>query len=210
MALHSIGIIGAGWLGGSVGRAIAAAGHDVLFASRHPERIKHLTEDLPSSRVGTLVAAAGQDIVLLSTPFDALEGVAAQYGDALTGKILIDATNPPGRSAAGREGERIGVAQLVRDMFPDTRLVRCFSAVDATCIEEGHGYGEAGPLGVPLASDDAEALATVCALVRDADCVPVPTGPLETARLFQRGAAAFRANTNAARLRDLMGLAQAA
>ena len=32
-----IGVIGAGWLGGTVGRQWVKAGHKVLFSSRHPE-----------------------------------------------------------------------------------------------------------------------------------------------------------------------------
>ena len=32
-----IGVIGAGSLGGTVGRLLVQAGHEVLFSSRHPE-----------------------------------------------------------------------------------------------------------------------------------------------------------------------------
>ncbi len=206
----TVGIIGAGWLGGSVGRALAKAGHRVIFASRHPSRIQHLPEGLPTASVGTLDAAARCNIVLLSTPFDALREIAASHGKTLAGRIVIDATNPADDTAAGREAAHTGAAELTRRLFPDARLVRCFSAVDATCIEQGHGYGETRPLGVPLASDDAGALMTVSQLVRDVRCVPVSTGPLETARLFQRGAPAFRANTHAAALRRKLGLRIAA
>lgn len=207
MIRYGIGIIGAGWLGGSVGRSLAAAGHQVVMAARHRERVDRQAQGLPNIQVGSLAAAAVQDIILLATPFDALSDIAGRFGAGLGGKIVIDATNPPGDSEAGHLGRRIGVASLVHHMFPKTRLVRCFSAVDATCIEQGHGYDDPRPLGIPLASDDGEALTIACTLVRDMGCVPVPTGALDSARLFQRGTPAFRANTNADRLRDLMGLA---
>jgi predicted dinucleotide-binding enzyme len=34
----NIGIIGAGWLGGTVGKVWLKAGHDLLFSSRHLEK----------------------------------------------------------------------------------------------------------------------------------------------------------------------------
>ena len=35
-----IGILGAGMIGGTVGRLWAEAGHDVTFGVRHPERLR--------------------------------------------------------------------------------------------------------------------------------------------------------------------------
>lgn len=203
----TIGIIGAGWLGGSVGRALAAAGYAVVFSSRHPERLERDVAGLPSARTGSVEEAASCAVALLATPHDALEGYGARFAFRFAGSIVLDATNPSGSSPQGCEGTRIGVAALTRSYFPAARLACHFSAVDATCIEQGHGYSETAPLGVPLASDDLQAVALAEDLVRATGCVPVATGGLATARLFQRGQPGFRANTDADRLRSLMGLA---
>lgn len=119
---------------------------------------------------------------------------------------MIDATNPGGSTPEGREADRIGVAALTQSYFPEARLVRSFCAVDASCVEAGHGYGDSEPLAVPLAGDDKDAVDLVPGLVRDTGCVPVITGDADSARVFQRNHPGFRANTYERRLRQVMGL----
>jgi predicted dinucleotide-binding enzyme len=128
----------------------------------------------------------------------------------MRGKIDLDACNPyaPDPVDFRRDIENEGVALAAARLLPETRLVRAFSAVDATPVEaSGQRGGE--KLGVPLASDDAEALEIAAHLVRDANCVPVPVGGLEQARSFQRGGPGFRANTDATALPRLTGLCSA-
>ena len=98
-----------------------------------------------------------------------------------------------------------GVAQTSAKYLPGTRLVRAFSAVDATAIEAS-AQRQSGKLGVPLAGDDAKAVEVAAQLVRDAGCEPVIVGDLASAVSFQRGGPGFRANTNAPELRRLFGL----
>ncbi|MNL60939.1 hypothetical protein D3C87_1847970 [compost metagenome] len=83
--------------------------------------------------------------------------------------------------------------------------MRAFSATDATSISAS-SRREGEKLGVPIASNDAQALKVAAQLVRDAGSEPVITGDLPTARTFQRGGAGFRANTDAAALRKLLSL----
>ncbi|MFP2958464.1 NAD(P)-binding domain-containing protein [Myxococcus sp. 1LA] len=61
-----IGVIGAGWLGGTVGRLWVKAGHEVLFSSRHPEELVSMAQELgPRASVGTPRQAAEFGTVLL-------------------------------------------------------------------------------------------------------------------------------------------------
>ncbi len=49
-----IGIVGAGNIGGTLGRLWLKAGYEVFFSSRHPEELKALIEELgPKARAGT-------------------------------------------------------------------------------------------------------------------------------------------------------------
>ena len=98
-----------------------------------------------------------------------------------------------------------GVALTSAKYLPGTRLVRAFSAVDATAVEAS-ARRDHGKLGVPLAGNDAEAVEVAAQLVRDAGCEPVVVGTLAAARGFQRGGPGFRANTTAPELRRLLGL----
>lgn len=204
-----IGVIGAGWLGGTVGRLWVKAGHEVLFSSRHPEELVAMTRGLGArATAGTSRQAAEFGTVLLfAVPYDALPGLGRELKDAIRGKITLDACNPsPGSaSALGREAEANGVAVTSAKLLPGTRLVRAFSAVDATAVEASASRAS-GKLGVPIAGDDREAVQIAERLVRDAGCEPVVVGDLAAARGFQRGGPGFRANTTAPELRRLLGL----
>ena len=208
-----IGIIGAGWLGGTVGRLWVKAGHEVMFSSRHPETFVALVQEFGQCAcAGTAAeAAAFGEIVLIAVPYSALPLLGRDHHDALAGKIILDACNPyaPDPAAFRREIETAGVAESSAKYLPGTRLVRAFSAVDATAVEAS-AAGQGAKLGVPLASDDAEAMQIAEQLVRDAGCEPVVVGDLAAARRFQRGGRGFRANTNAAELRRKLGLTKAA
>ncbi len=204
-----IGIIGAGWLGGTVGEAWVAAGHDVMFSARDLAKQEQRAKRLgPHAFAGTVQEAASfGDVALIAVPYSTLPKLAETLCVALKGKLLIDACNPyiPDPEAFRRDIEAEGVAQATARMFPSSRVVRAFSAVDATDIEAS-AAGRGAKLGVPVASDDPAALADVEALVRDAGCEPVKVGDLAAARKFQRGGPGFRANTNATDLRDRLGL----
>ncbi len=206
-----IGVIGAGSLGGTVGRLWVKAGHQVLFASRHPEELASFTAELGSgAKAGTSREAAEFGSVLLfAVPYEALPQLGRELQSALRGKVVLDACNPAGgsSSALAREAEANGVGPTSARYLPGTRLVRAFSAVDATAIAASAGRKDK-KLGVPLAADDAVALQIATRLVRDVGCEPVVTGDLRSARSFQRGGPGFRANTAAPELRRLLGVAE--
>jgi len=92
-----IAIIGAGNLGGALGKAWAKAGHAILFGVRDPAGGKTRP---PLAEIGGAAsslfvpdAVRSGDVVVLATPWAAVPEVIAAMGD-LRGKILIDATNP--------------------------------------------------------------------------------------------------------------------
>ena len=125
----------------------------------------------------------------------------------LRGKIVLDACNPSSGSgsALARDAQANGVGQTSAKYLPGTRLVRAFSAVDATAVAASAGR-QSGKLGVPLAGDDAQAVRAAAQLVRDAGCEPVVVGNLAAATRFQRGGPGFRASTTAPELRRLLGV----
>lgn len=204
-----IGVIGAGWLGGTVGAVLSKAGHEVFFSARRPDKLAAMVRELgPNASAGAPAeAAAFGEVVLIATPYGELEKIGRELGGALRGKIVLDACNPypPDPEPFRREIEKAGVAISTAKYFPGARLVRVFSAVDATSVEAS-AAGRGAKLGVPLASDDDDALRVAEQLVRDAGCEPVVVGDLAAARSFQRGGPGFRANTRAPALRRRLGL----
>jgi len=204
-----IGIIGAGSLGGTVGRLWVQAGHEVLFSSRHPDELVSMTRQLgPRASAGTpRQAAEFGPVVLIAVPYGALPQLGRELQEVLRGKIVLDASNPaPGSDdALAREAMANGVAQTSAKYLPGTRLVRAFSAVDASAVAASAGR-QSGKLAVPVAGDDEQAVQVAVQLVRDAGCEPLVVGNLAAASSFQRGGPGFRANTTAPELRRLLGL----
>ena len=99
-----IGVIGAGALGGTVGRVLVKAGHEVKFSSRHPEELAAMMRELgPRASVGTPGEAAEFGTVLLfAVPYEALPQL---------GRDLKDATYQPGDNRVGRTGQPREIAE---------------------------------------------------------------------------------------------------
>jgi predicted dinucleotide-binding enzyme len=93
----NIGIIGAGNVGGTLGRRWAGKGHRVCYGVQRPQEAK--VQDLlrasgPNARAGSPAEAASfGEVVLFSTPWPATEAAIKSAGD-LAGKVVIDCTNP--------------------------------------------------------------------------------------------------------------------
>ena len=108
-----IGIVGTGFIGGILGRAMAGAGHEVTFGSRHPG-----AEDVTKgsgARVGTVPEAlAAADAVVLAIPGAAVADLVTAHGDLLAGRLLVDATNRMGGPVANCRAELPGTVRYAR------------------------------------------------------------------------------------------------
>ncbi|TPM34146.1 NADPH-dependent F420 reductase [Mesorhizobium sp. B2-3-4] len=206
-----IGILGAGMIGGTVGRLWADAGYGVTFGVRHPERLRPMLGEFGGkARAGSAIDAVdGADIVLAAIPFRAWPDVAAEIGATLGDKALLDATvpDPPRDGAFGdaalARGD--GVAFAVAPLLPRAKLVRAFSTVMWTTLQsQAHRAGDR--IGIPLAGDDKEAVALAARLVADAGFDPVVVGPLSQSRRFDPGAAVFDSDMSGPQVRAALGV----
>lgn len=81
--MTTIGLIGAGAIGGTVARLAVAAGHDVVLSnSRGPKTLTELIAELgPRARAATPAepAEAG-DLVVVTIPFEAYRSVPIEEG----------------------------------------------------------------------------------------------------------------------------------
>ena len=204
-----IGVIGAGNVGGTIGALWVRAGHEVMFASRHPDELRAMAQALgPGARVGTPREAAGfGQAILMAVPYGALPQLGQDLAGPLRGKVVLDATNPfPGRDGAPAErAQAQGAGTVSAELLPGTRLVRAFNSMSAATVgAQAHRPG--APLAIPIAGDDAQALAVAQRLVRDAGLDPVVVGPLSSARLFQPGGPGWQVADTAEVLRKRLGL----
>lgn len=176
-----IGIIGSGDVGSAIGAVWVEAGHEVMFSSRHLEHDRALAARLGAgARAGTpREAAAFGDVVMVSVPYGALPDVGEDVGDLLEGKVVIDTCNPfpsrDGEIADWARGKGAGLASA--ELLPGARLVRAFNAIGAERM--GSAHREPGRVGMPIASDDAEAVELASRLIRKIGYEPVLIGGLE-------------------------------
>ncbi|WP_288586205.1 NAD(P)-binding domain-containing protein [uncultured Methylobacterium sp.] len=206
-----IAVIGGGNIGGTIGGLWVAAGHPVMFASRHPEDLKPLVEKLgPLAKAGTVEQAlAFGDAVLIAVPYKAYPDLGKTYGASLKGKVVLDAGNATkardGDLATEAESEGIGAVSA--RYLPGARLVRAFNAANYRLFAQNAHRGGA-PMAVPIAGDDKEALAVAAALVRDAGFDPVVVGGLDAARKFQMGSPGFQRDATGPEARKAFGVAE--
>ena len=186
-----IGVIGSGNVGSAIGASWVRAGHEVMFSSRHIENDRKLAADLGGgARAGTpREAAAFGDVILVAVPYRALPDIGKDMADLLDGKVVIDASNPfPNRDGEIADWAREKGAGLASaELLPGARIVRAFNAIGAARM--GSAYREPGVVGMPIAGDDAEAVAIASELIRDVGYEPVLIGNLDKGRYLVPGTA---------------------
>jgi len=95
--MMKISILGAGNVGGALGRAWARKGHDVFFGVPSPGDGKTqelLTTIGSKAGAGTVAeAAAAGEVIVLATPWPVTQD-AIQAAGNLAGKVVVDCTNP--------------------------------------------------------------------------------------------------------------------
>ncbi len=179
-----IGIIGSGGVGGMLGKLWAKAGHEVLFSSRHPEKLASLVTEAGASSSAGMVAEAAQfgDVILLAVNYWTLDEALREVNDTLNGKIVIDATNPLKWSEAGglerMIPQDVTAGRVMAQRLPTARIVKAFTTVYAgTLASEAHREGD--QVAIAMAGDDEGAKQTVAELIKDAGYVSVDIGTLD-------------------------------
>lgn len=186
-----IGIIGSGNVGGAIGAVWVSAGHEVMFSSRTLEQDKALAAKLGGgARAGTpREAAAFGDVLMISVPYGALPAVGKDLGDLIKGKVVIDTCNPfPGRDGeVGVWARKTGAGLASAELLPGARLVRAFNAIGAARM--GSAHQAPGRVGMPIAGDDAQAIAVASLLIREIGYEPVLIGGIAMGKFLMPGTA---------------------
>src|SRR5450756_860222 len=189
----NIGIIGAGNVGGALGKSWAKAGHKIKFGARNPDDPKHrglLDICGPAASTGTNAgAAAFGEVLALATPWEGTQSAIAGCGN-LKGKVLVDCTNPlkftPGTGLELAIGHTTSGGEMVAQWAPGARVVKCFNTYGFENFANASypNYGGLKPV-MFLAGDDAEARRIVAQLATDIGFEPLDTGDLKVARLLE-------------------------
>src|SRR4051812_32296838 len=131
----NIAIIGAGNVGGTLGTRWAKHGHKITFGVRNPQdaKIQKVLGNAGPNASATTVGDAAREaaVVVLTTPWDATENAIRAAGN-LTGKIVVDATNPILLGAEELKrglvlGHTNSAAEQVASWAPGARVVKAFN-----------------------------------------------------------------------------------
>jgi predicted dinucleotide-binding enzyme len=186
-AAETIAIIGTGEVAGALGPEFAAQGHTVVYGSRDPGRAS-VTQLVTATGGGASAttqsgAAAQARIIVLAVPGMLVEEITKSLGD-LSGKIIIDPTNPLQRSPQGlQHGVETSNAEIIQDAAPAAHVVKAFNTLGwKTMIDPGEA---GGPVSIPLAGNSSSAKKTVAELVAGMGLEPIDVGPLEYAHWIE-------------------------
>jgi predicted dinucleotide-binding enzyme len=189
--IMKIAIIGAGSVGGTLGSRWAKAGYKVAFGVRNTSDAK-VTKLLKesganASATGIADAVGGAEVVALTTPWEAAQS-ALQAAGNLTGKILIDATNPLIMSPEGLQkglvvGHTTSAAEQIAVWAKGARVVKAFNTTGWPNMANPK-YG-AQSASMFICGDDASAKATVKQLSDDLGFETFDAGALATARYLE-------------------------
>jgi 8-hydroxy-5-deazaflavin:NADPH oxidoreductase len=202
-----IGIIGAGNVGGSLGKLWVRAGHTVFFSSRHPNRLKALTNEAGPGAYSGIVADAALfgELILFSPNFwnvdDALEA-----SGPLKGKTVIDVTNPLGWNPNGRLIRSLPVSTTAGEelakKLPDAHIVKAFSTIPASFIPHAfYRPVQLQRLVVFYCGDHGPSKLAVHQIIAESGFVGLDAGPLRLARELEAPGRLHRAG--------LVGMAEA-
>jgi hypothetical protein len=161
-------------------------GNLVEVIGRDATRTAALADKLGrGAKAGAYGAAPTGDLVILAVPFPDAAAVVAGYGNALSGKTIIDITNsfdlgtfagllaPDGSS---------GAEELAKVAPAGTQVVKAFNTVFGNVLASGRAVD------VFFAGGDERARASVSAFIESIGLHPLYVGPISMARRLEETA----------------------
>ena len=128
-------------------------------------------------------AVVGADIVVLAVPGMLVEEITLRLGD-LSGKIIIDPTNPMERNSTGlSHAVDTSNAEIIQAAAPDAYVVKAFNTLNWKTMLEPDASG--GPVSIPLAGDSGSAKRKVAKLVEGMGLDPIDVGGIENAHWIE-------------------------
>ncbi len=187
-----IGVLGSGDVGQALGRGFIARGHEVKIGSRAANNEKAMNwAKQAGARASTgdfAEAARFGDLVVLATLWSGTENALRLAGpENLTGKVLIDATNPlvfaAGAPPALALGRTDSGGEQVQRWAPKARVVKAFNIVGHAHMIDPQFPG--GPPDMFYCGNDAAAKTTIAEILKSFGWSSIDIGGIEGARLLE-------------------------
>jgi len=207
-----IGIIGAGFIGGTLAKRLTALGHEVAIAnSRGPETLRDLEADTGARAVTVAEAAHGGEIVIVTIPEGAVPKLPKDlFAGIPEDVVVVDTGNyypvRDGRIDAIEDGQ-VESAWVAGHL--GRPVVKVFNNIYAqSLLENGRPSGAPNRIALPVAGDSAAAREKVMRLVDELGFDPVDAGVLEESWRQQPGTPVYTADLDAPRLKEALAAAE--
>jgi predicted dinucleotide-binding enzyme len=179
-----IAIIGLGNIGKALAANLVKGNREVIVAGRNINDTKIVASTLGhlanATDVNTAVKEA--DLVIFSVWFNTIQELFKQYATELSGKIIIDPSNPIAPDGNGGFRKIIGAnesaGQILKGVLPKgAKLVKALGSLSARSLASA---SHANPGSVLFyASDDSQGNDNVEELIKDAGFEPVNLGGID-------------------------------
>ena len=175
-----VAILGAGNVGGGLGKAFAAVGHDVVFGVRDPESTKTLAAlgEIPdASAASPADAVEGADVVVFAIRPVAINSTVSEL-PPLTGRVVIDAMN-----RFDAEVPSHATTHDLAQLLPGAKLAKAFNTIGFENFTTA--AQRAVPAAMFVASDDADAKRVAMGLAQEIGFRPEDAGGLANAKVLE-------------------------
>lgn len=186
-----VGILGSGDVAKALAKGFIHYGHEVLLGSRDSAKLTEFVQANTGVKQGSFADAASfGDLVVL-----AVKGVHAEAAlklagtEKLTGKVVIDATNPIADLPLVKgvlqfyTGPNDSQGERLQHAFPALRFVKAFSCVGSAFMVNPTFVG--GKPTMFIAGNDAQAKATVSEILLQFGWDIADMGDIEAARAIE-------------------------
>jgi predicted dinucleotide-binding enzyme len=179
-----IGIIGAGDVGGTLGKSWRQRKHDVMFGvrnlqSQNVQRLAQMDKSLTFGNINDAVSFG--DVILFAIPWTSIEETVR--GRNLSGKIVIDPTNPLTPDLRQLAFDDSSVAERIANLAKGAKVVKAFNTIGAQTLNNLiFGSNRADLF---LCGDDTPSKRVVGELAADIGFDVVDIGSLANARMLE-------------------------
>jgi 8-hydroxy-5-deazaflavin:NADPH oxidoreductase len=208
-----IAIVGAGNMGGGLGKLWAKAGHEVIFSySRNPDKLQQLAAVAGNQAKVTDVkeAVAQSQLVMLAVGVSVLEEVISEIG-VLDGKIIITCVSGlrpdfTGQTIGLATNLAISVAESVQHLTPNAYVVEAFNITFAEIIASESRDFQGDRPSIFYCGDDPDAKMVVAQLIEQCGYEAIDAGMLVVARSLETLSTAWVQFAAASQLFPNLGL----
>ncbi|KTB95238.1 NADPH-dependent F420 reductase [Pseudomonas syringae ICMP 11293] len=181
-----ITVIGTGNMGSAFAKQLDAAGHTVRITGRDLAKANNVAEAFANVSAYSAAQALGDsEVVIVATAFPDAAAALQSLGD-LTGKVVIDITNPLSADYMSLTiGHVTSAAEEIAKAVPGAQVVKAFNTLFAQVLADGPVFADNQRGSVFVASDSERAKQTAVSLARSLGWNTVDAGGLVNARYLE-------------------------